>query len=76
MRNQPEQSAARDDELVSGTLVDTRSGCNTHTPRHLLIGVAVNAKVDAYIERSEKWPDEMTTLRPILLGCGLTEEIK
>jgi uncharacterized protein YdeI (YjbR/CyaY-like superfamily) len=38
--------------------------------------VAVNPKVDDYIRRSEKWPDEMTELRPILLGCGLSEEIK
>lgn len=36
----------------------------------------MNAKVDAYIERSEKWPEEMTGLRPTLLSCGLTEEIK
>ena len=36
----------------------------------------MNAKVDAYIKRSEKWPAEMTDLRPILRGCGLTEEIK
>ena len=36
----------------------------------------MNPKVDAYITRSEKWPDEMTGLRPILLGCGLTEDIK
>lgn len=36
----------------------------------------MNTKVDAYISRSEKWPDEMTALRATLLGCGLTEEIK
>lgn len=36
----------------------------------------MNLEVDSYIERSEKWPDEMIALRPILLGCGLTEEIK
>ena len=36
----------------------------------------MNPKVDAYIGRSQKWPDEMTALRPILLGCDLTEEIK
>lgn len=36
----------------------------------------MNPKVDAYIGRSEKWPEEMTDLRPILLSCGLTEEIK
>lgn len=36
----------------------------------------MNPKVDTYIRRSEKWPDEMSDLRPILLGRGLTEEIK
>lgn len=36
----------------------------------------MNPKVDAYIRRSEKWPEEMADLRPILLGCGLTEDIK
>jgi uncharacterized protein YdeI (YjbR/CyaY-like superfamily) len=39
-------------------------------------GVMMNPKVDAYIGRSKKWPEEMTVLRPILLGCGLTEDIK
>ena len=36
----------------------------------------MNPQVDAYIARSQMWPEEMTALRPILLGCGLTEEIK
>ena len=36
----------------------------------------MNAKVDAYLGRSEKWPEEMSDLRPVLLGCGLTEQIK
>mgnify|MGYP001795195837 CR=1 FL=1 len=36
----------------------------------------MNPKIDAYIKRSEKWPAEMAELRPILLSCGLTEEIK
>jgi len=36
----------------------------------------MNAKVDAYIGRSQMWPEEIAALRPILLGCGLTEEIK
>ena len=36
----------------------------------------MNPKVDAYIGRSQKWPEEMAGLRPTLLGCGLTEEIK
>lgn len=41
-----------------------------------LLAMARNPEVDAYIERSERWPDEMTALRPILLDCGLTEDIK
>ena len=36
----------------------------------------MNLKVDAYIKRPEKWPAEMATLRPVLLKCGLTEDIK
>lgn len=36
----------------------------------------MNPKVDAYIGHSEKWPGEMAALRPILLKCGLTEDIK
>jgi uncharacterized protein YdeI (YjbR/CyaY-like superfamily) len=36
----------------------------------------MNLDVDDYIKRSQMWPAEMATLRPILLGCGLTEEIK
>lgn len=36
----------------------------------------MNPEVDAYLERSELWPREIAHLRPILLGCGLTEEIK
>jgi uncharacterized protein YdeI (YjbR/CyaY-like superfamily) len=36
----------------------------------------MNPDVDAYIARSEKWPEEITDLRPVLLECGLTEEIK
>ena len=46
------------------------------TPVRTLIGVAVNPNVDAFIGRSQKWPEEITNLRPILLSCGLTEEIK
>jgi uncharacterized protein YdeI (YjbR/CyaY-like superfamily) len=36
----------------------------------------VNSKVDAYIDRSTKWPNEMKRLRAVLLGCGLSESIK
>jgi uncharacterized protein YdeI (YjbR/CyaY-like superfamily) len=32
--------------------------------------------VDAYLATSTQWPDEIAALRPILIGCGLTEEIK
>lgn len=32
--------------------------------------------VDAYLAEADLWPDEITALRPILVGCGLTEEIK
>ena len=36
----------------------------------------MNPEVDAYIAASKRWPDEITALRPILLGTGLTEELK
>ena len=36
----------------------------------------MNSKVDAYIERSTRWSAELRAVRPILLDCGLTEEIK
>lgn len=36
----------------------------------------MNPKVDAYMEESDMWPAEMRALRSILLGCGLTEELK
>ncbi len=36
----------------------------------------MNPKVDAFVNRSTKWPDEMAALRPILLDAGLDEAIK
>ena len=36
----------------------------------------MNPQVDAYIRASKLWPDEITALRPVLLGTGLTEELK
>jgi uncharacterized protein YdeI (YjbR/CyaY-like superfamily) len=36
----------------------------------------VNPKVDAYLSRSGKWQEETATLRRIVLGCQLTEELK
>lgn len=38
--------------------------------------MAVESAVDRYIARSQKWPDEMTALRPIMVDCGLDESIK
>jgi len=40
----------------------------TKTPR--------NPKVDAYIERASQWQPELKKLRTMLLGSGLTEELK
>ncbi len=48
-----------------------RTGDSTQRDRRI-----VNPEVDAYISRSDKWPDEMAGLRPVLLRCGLTEAIK
>ncbi len=36
----------------------------------------MNSKVDAYLSGSEKWREETATLRRIILGCQLTEELK
>jgi uncharacterized protein YdeI (YjbR/CyaY-like superfamily) len=32
--------------------------------------------VDTYLESSVTWPELIRSVRPILLGCGLTEQIK
>lgn len=32
--------------------------------------------VDEYIARSQRWPQEMAALRSVLLGCGLSEDLK
>ncbi len=36
----------------------------------------MNSKVDAFLSRAEKWREEFEKLRTIVLGCGLTEELK
>ena len=36
----------------------------------------MNPKVDFYFTKAKKWQEELKTLRPIILGCGLTEELK
>lgn len=38
--------------------------------------MSTNPDVDAYVERSDRWPLEIAALRPILAGCDLVEEIK
>lgn len=34
------------------------------------------SEIDDYIDSSDQWPAEMAALRPILLGCGLSEALK
>lgn len=34
------------------------------------------ADVDDYLEAADQWPAEIKVLRPLLLDCGLTEQIK
>jgi uncharacterized protein YdeI (YjbR/CyaY-like superfamily) len=36
----------------------------------------MNPKVDAYLSKAKKWQEEFERLRTIILGCGLTEELK
>src|SRR5687768_6452897 len=36
----------------------------------------MNPKVDAFINKTAKWPRELEKLRKILLASGLTEELK
>ncbi|HET7214887.1 MAG TPA: YdeI family protein [Terriglobia bacterium] len=35
-----------------------------------------NPKVDAFLSRARKWREEFEKLRTIVLGCGLSEELK
>jgi uncharacterized protein YdeI (YjbR/CyaY-like superfamily) len=36
----------------------------------------INHKVDWYFNTAKKWQEELEKLRKIVLGCGLTEELK
>jgi uncharacterized protein YdeI (YjbR/CyaY-like superfamily) len=36
----------------------------------------VDSEVDAYVRRSTRWPEEMRELRGILVGRGLSEQLK
>ena len=35
-----------------------------------------NPKVDAFLKKAKQWREEFEKLRRIVLGCGLTEEVK
>ena len=59
--------------VVNGLSPVTRDSAQT---LHMLTVMDAYTDVDEYIARSEQWPEEMAALRPTLLGCGLTEEIK
>ncbi len=37
---------------------------------------SMNPKVDEFLSKAEKWQKEFKKLRTIVLGCGLTEELK
>ncbi|GAL85836.1 PF08818 domain protein [Sporocytophaga myxococcoides] len=36
----------------------------------------MNPKVDFYFDKAQKWQEEIGQLRKIVLGCGLSEELK
>lgn len=36
----------------------------------------MNPKVDFYFTKAKQWQEELAQLRPIVLDCGLTEELK
>jgi uncharacterized protein YdeI (YjbR/CyaY-like superfamily) len=36
----------------------------------------MNPRVDFYFAKAQKWEQETTKLRTVILGCGLTEELK
>lgn len=37
---------------------------------------SMNTKVDLFLEKAQKWQDEMKLMRKIALDCGLTEDFK
>jgi len=39
-------------------------------------GSSMNPQVDFFLSKAKKWQDEFARLRTIVLGCGLTEELK
>ena len=37
---------------------------------------SMNPKVDFFFDKASKWQEAFEKLRPIILDCGLTEELK
>ncbi|WP_420452360.1 YdeI/OmpD-associated family protein [Ilumatobacter sp.] len=60
--------------IRSVTLRAVRSTSSSHTSRGT--PTKVHEDVDAYLDDSERWPDEIAAIRPILSSCGLDETIK
>ncbi len=44
--------------------------------RQSMTKTTTNPKVDGYLKKAKKWREEMEKLRAIILGCGLSEELK
>lgn len=44
----------------------------SHPPKVM----GMNPKVDWYFDKAKQWQEELERLRTIILGCGLTEELK
>jgi len=40
------------------------------------VKTTMNPKVDRFLSKAKKWREEFEKLRPIILDCGLTEELK
>lgn len=38
--------------------------------------IRTNPKVDFFFHQAKQWPEEFEKLRKVILGCGLTEELK
>src|SRR3954464_9846288 len=38
--------------------------------------IKMNPQVDFFFQKAEKWQEEFEQLRAIILGCGLTEELR
>jgi uncharacterized protein YdeI (YjbR/CyaY-like superfamily) len=42
----------------------------------LMTNSRMNRKVDGFLRKTKQWKEEFEQLRPIILDCGLTEDIK